>query len=132
MSNIFNNSEFANIINIIHTLHNPKAIAKANANPIDFFAEHGVSLPKDIAYEIHLNNQHYFYFVIPSPPNATLSDEQMKNIMAASKAKTACISSISSVSSAGTVSCPFTSSSTMSSGSSASTADLSENYKFIA
>ena len=83
MSHIFNNSETANIIKIINALKNPKAIAKANANPIDFFEEHGVFLPKNTEYQIHLNDNQHFYFVIPSPTNAMISEELTSTIMAA-------------------------------------------------
>ena len=123
MSDIFKNLEIANIIKIIHTLNNPKAIAKAKANPIEFFDEHGVFLPKNMEYEIHLNDSQYFYFVILSSPNATMSEEQMNNVTAA-KAQSACLSSASSLSSAGSFSCPLTSSSTVSCGSTASTAEV--------
>ena len=123
MSDIFNNSEFANIIKIIHTLNNPRALATANANPIEFFAEHGVFLPNDIEYEIHLNDNQNFYFVIQSPPNAMISDDQMRGIVAA-KLALSTIGSSSSMTSASCYSCPISTVGSFTTAATLSTVDI--------
>ena len=123
MSNIFNNTEIANIIKIINALKNPNAIAKANANPIDFFAVYGVFLPKDTEYQIHLNDNQNFYFVILSPIDAMISDEQMRTIVAA-KMPLSSVSSATCLSSASSFSCPGSSVGSFTTASSLSTMDI--------
>ena len=87
MSEIFQNANLAKIIEIVQELKNPKSLAKANANPIEFFAGYGIILPANEAYEIYLNDGEYYYFVLPQPSDMHMNDEQLRDIQAGANCK---------------------------------------------
>ena len=82
-----------------------------------------MTLPDNIEYEIHLNNHQYIYFVIQSPANTMISDEQMRTIVAA-KMPLSTLGTFSSITSASTASCPASSAGSLTSAASLSTADI--------
>ena len=107
MSEILQNTDMALIIKIVHELQNPIALASAKAHPVKFFAEHGINLPVNMEYEIHLNNDEFFYIIVPPAFDSILSDE-MLNVVAAGFTSQACVATLFlSASSVGTASCPF-------------------------
>ena len=87
MSETFKDTNLAKIIEMVRELNNPKALAKANANPVGFFAEYGVTLSANVDYEIYLNDDKHFYFVIPLSSGSFMNDEQLREILAGSNGK---------------------------------------------
>ena len=85
------------IIKIARELHNPKAFARAQNDPIQFFAGHGIHLPANIQYEIHLDDDKISYFVLPFDSAKELGEEQLNWVVAAQE-----FSKTSTVSTAGT------------------------------
>ena len=101
------------IIKIVRELQNPKSFARAQMNPIQFFAVHGIHLPANTQYEIHLSDDTIMYFVLPFDSAKELGEDQLNWIVAAqenpktstmsSAGSALCLSSIYSYGSHGTL-----------------------------
>ena len=110
------------IIKIVRELQNPKAFARAQMNPIQFFAGHGIHLPANIQYEIHLVDDKISYFVLPFDSAKELGEEQLNRIVAAQEfSKTSTVSSVGSALTASSISSQGCFASFLSSGGTAST-----------
>ena len=76
-------------------LQNPKAFARAQMNPIQFFAGHGIHLAANIQYEIRLDDEKLMNFVLPFDRANELGEEQLNRIVAAQEfSKTSTVSSV--------------------------------------
>ena len=106
MSNIFQNANMAKIIAMVQELNNPKSLAKANTNPIEFFAGYGVTLPANADYEIYLNNGAYYYFVLPLSSDSFMNDEQLLHIQAGNNGKASCKGTLTTLLCFSCFSCP--------------------------
>ena len=125
MSDIFRHTQLVKMIEIVHTLKIPKIMEKARLNPIEFFAQYGIVLSPNVEYEIYLNNDQYYYFMIPVEGNSELTHDIVNQLYAGRTNKYGCASCVGSLS---TISSYPSSSGSVTSLTSFSSA-TSDNYK---
>ena len=85
MNNYIEKSEKSRVTKMVQELKNPKVFASAQNDPVRFFAEHGVDLPANTQYEIHLDDDKISNFVIPFDPSIALAEDQLNLVIAAQK-----------------------------------------------
>ena len=110
------------IIDIVRELQSPKAFARAQKNPVEFFAKYGIKLPANMQYEIHRDDEKLMNFVLPFDSAKELDEDQLNWVVAAeNNPKFTTVSSVGSLSTVGSIYTEWSASSAITTAGSAST-----------
>ena len=94
MSSIFQLTDNVKLVKIVNELANPKALARANKDPVKFFSQYGIYLPANIEYSIYHNDSNFYYFVLSNLVESEISHESLHMLQSGAGYEAHCKSSV--------------------------------------